>query len=104
MIVIAGINGVSTAESIRKSIPDEQIVLIIIENHLLYYRLNHTRFLAGDITRDVLIRATGSEPVMPPIPGAKNEIPLSSYRESRCHNRITCQSTRYDDRCCHESS
>ena len=50
VIVGAGIAGVSAAESIREASPHATITLIASESILPYYRLNLTRYLAGEIT------------------------------------------------------
>jgi len=49
VIVGAGIAGISAAESIRKVSPDAEIVVVSKEAELPYYRLNLTRYLAGEI-------------------------------------------------------
>ncbi|MFA6292811.1 MAG: FAD-dependent oxidoreductase [Victivallales bacterium] len=54
VIIGGGIAGVSAAETIRKRSPDSDISLIALENELPYYRLNLTRYLSGEITRDAL--------------------------------------------------
>ncbi|MFC1558238.1 FAD-dependent oxidoreductase [candidate division KSB1 bacterium] len=54
VIVGAGIAGVSAAEAVRKTSPQAEIVLLSKEEHLPYYRLNLTRYLAGDIGADEL--------------------------------------------------
>ena len=54
VVVGAGIAGVSAAEAIRKSAPQAEITLISNETHLPYYRLNLTRYLAGEISTDQL--------------------------------------------------
>jgi nitrite reductase (NADH) large subunit len=51
-IVGAGIAGVSAAEAIRRVSPDSPITLIATDSEPPYYRLNLTRYLAGEITRD----------------------------------------------------
>lgn len=51
-IVGAGIAGVSAAEAIRRVSPDSPITLIATDAEPPYYRLNLTRYLAGEITRD----------------------------------------------------
>lgn len=51
-IVGAGIAGVSAAEAIRRVSPDSAIILIATDAEPPYYRLNLTRYLAGEITRD----------------------------------------------------
>jgi nitrite reductase (NADH) large subunit len=54
VIVGGGVAGVSAAETIRKASPDSEITLICTESELPYYRLNLTRYLAGEISRDSL--------------------------------------------------
>jgi nitrite reductase (NADH) large subunit len=50
VIVGAGVAGVSAAEAVRLTDSDAEIVLLSRESHLPYYRLNLTRYLAGEIT------------------------------------------------------
>jgi nitrite reductase (NADH) large subunit len=50
VIVGAGVAGVSAAEAVRAADSDAEIVLLSRESHLPYYRLNLTRYLAGEIT------------------------------------------------------
>ncbi len=54
VIVGAGIAGVSAAESIRRASPAARITLLGKEPDLPYYRINLTRYLAGEISRDDL--------------------------------------------------
>jgi nitrite reductase (NADH) large subunit len=54
VVVGAGIAGVSAAETIRKFAPQAEITLISNETFLPYYRLNLTRYLAGEINADQL--------------------------------------------------
>lgn len=54
VIVGAGIAGVSAAESIRRDSPAARITLLSKEPERPYYRLNLTRYLAGEITADDL--------------------------------------------------
>ena len=54
VIVGAGVAGVSAAESIRKAAPRARITLLGKEPDLPYFRLNLTRYLAGDISVDDL--------------------------------------------------
>ncbi|HET6429731.1 MAG TPA: FAD-dependent oxidoreductase [Phycisphaerae bacterium] len=54
VIVGAGIAGVSAAEAVRSASPDAKITLISKEQALPYYRLNLTRYLAGEIGPDDL--------------------------------------------------
>lgn len=49
VIVGAGIAGLSAAESLRAASPDVEITLVSSERELPYYRLNLTRYLAGEI-------------------------------------------------------
>ena len=49
VIVGGGIAGVSAAESARQHAPDAEITLVSREPELPYYRLNLTRYLAGEI-------------------------------------------------------
>ncbi|MGD9874166.1 MAG: FAD-dependent oxidoreductase [Kiritimatiellia bacterium] len=53
-IIGAGIAGVSAAEAVRDASPKAKITLVCGENTLPYYRLNLTRFLAGEIDRTSL--------------------------------------------------
>lgn len=55
VIIGGGIAGVSAAESIRKNSDKSDITLVSSEECLPYYRLNLTRYLAGDITSSELI-------------------------------------------------
>lgn len=54
VIVGAGVAGVSAAEAIRAASPEAEITLIASEYPMPYYRLNLTRYLAGEITVDSL--------------------------------------------------
>ncbi len=54
VVVGAGIAGVAAAETIRKFAPQADITLVSAETHLPYYRLNLTRYLAGEIHTDQL--------------------------------------------------
>jgi nitrite reductase (NADH) large subunit len=54
VVIGAGIAGVSAAEAIRNASVEAEITLIAGEDPPPYYRLNLTRYLAGEITRDVL--------------------------------------------------
>ncbi|MBM4045734.1 MAG: pyridine nucleotide-disulfide oxidoreductase, partial [Planctomycetes bacterium] len=49
VIVGAGIAGVAAAESVRAASPAAEVLLISKERELPYYRLNLTRYLAGEI-------------------------------------------------------
>ncbi len=55
VIVGTGIAGVSAAESARKTSPDARIFLVGREEPLPYYRLNLTRFLAGEVNAEQLV-------------------------------------------------
>lgn len=54
VIVGAGIAGVSAAEAVRKEAPQAEITLISGESYLPYYRLNLTRYLAGEVSESQL--------------------------------------------------
>jgi len=54
VVLGAGIAGVSAAETIRKFAPQADLTLISNETYLPYYRLNLTRYLAGEISPDQL--------------------------------------------------
>ena len=54
VIVGSGIAGVAAAEAARGASADSEITLVSSERELPYYRLNLTRYLAGEITRDSL--------------------------------------------------
>jgi nitrite reductase (NADH) large subunit len=54
VIVGAGIAGISAAEAVREAAPGAEITLLSHESALPYYRLNLTRYLAGDIERGSL--------------------------------------------------
>ena len=54
VVVGAGIAGISAVESLRKAAPDAGVTLISREPDLPYYRLNLTRYLAGEIAEDGL--------------------------------------------------
>lgn len=49
VVVGAGIAGIAAVESLRAAAPDADIVLVSKELELPYYRLNLTRFLAGEL-------------------------------------------------------
>ncbi len=51
VVIGAGSAGMAAVESLRKTAPDAEIVLISHEAELPYYRLNLTRYLAGEIDR-----------------------------------------------------
>lgn len=54
VVVGAGVAGVSAAEAIRQLVPEARVVLVNGEDELPYYRLNLTRYLAGEIDRDAM--------------------------------------------------
>lgn len=54
VVVGAGIAGISAAESIRQASPAAKITVLSKEEELPYFRLNLTRYLAGEIGADVL--------------------------------------------------
>ena len=51
----AGIAGIAAVESIVAATPSAQITLISQEVELPYYRLNLTRYLAGEVKRENLV-------------------------------------------------
>ncbi len=55
VIIGAGISGISAAEAARKTAPDARILVISREKDLPYYRLNLTRFLAGELAAEKLL-------------------------------------------------
>jgi NAD(P)H-nitrite reductase large subunit/rubredoxin len=54
IIIGAGISGISAAEAARKTAPNARILVISREKELPYYRLNLTRFLAGELAAEQL--------------------------------------------------
>jgi nitrite reductase (NADH) large subunit len=54
VIVGAGIAGVAAVESLRAAVPSAEITVVSKEPELPYYRLNLTRFLAGEIGEEEL--------------------------------------------------
>jgi len=54
VIVGAGVSGVSAAEAARQAAPEADIKLLSREADQPYYRLNLTRYLAGEIAADAL--------------------------------------------------
>ena len=54
VVIGAGVAGVSAAEAIRAAAPAAEITLVSAERGVPYYRLNLTRYLAGEITVDAL--------------------------------------------------
>ncbi len=74
VIIGAGIAGVSAAESLRQAAPHAEITLVSREPDPPYYRLNLTRYLAGEI-------ASGDLPVHPPQWYQDNRIELLSGAE-----------------------
>lgn len=54
VIIGSGIAGLSAAESARETAPTATIILLTREEELPYYRLNLTRYLAGEISVDTL--------------------------------------------------
>ncbi len=53
-IIGAGIAGVSAAEQARQKSPNADVILYSEETELPYYRLNLTRYLAGEVEQDAL--------------------------------------------------
>ncbi len=54
IIAGAGIAGLSAAEAARETAPDTEIILLSAEEKPPYYRLNLTRYLAGEVNEDEL--------------------------------------------------
>ncbi len=54
VIIGAGIAGVSAAEAAHKAKPDTEILLISAEEVLPYFRMNLTRYMAGELEKDRL--------------------------------------------------
>lgn len=54
VVIGGGVAGVSAVESLRTNLPHARITLISRETDLPYYRLNLTRFLAGEIGDEAL--------------------------------------------------
>lgn len=75
VILGAGIAGLSAAEAARAASPDAEIVLLSKEDELPYYRLNLTRYLAGEIEELEL-------PIHPPQWYAQERINLMQGREA----------------------
>jgi len=69
VIVGAGIAGLSAAENARQTCPNARITLVSKEKDLPYYRLNLTRYLAGEVDESIL-------PVRPEAWFEENEITL----------------------------
>jgi nitrite reductase (NADH) large subunit len=54
VILGGGIAGLTAATEARRQAPQKSIILVLREKRLPYYRLNLTRFLAGDIAEEEL--------------------------------------------------
>jgi nitrite reductase (NADH) large subunit len=54
VIVGSGIAGIAAAESLRAASPSAEITVVSKESELPYYRLNLTRYLAGEIGEEAL--------------------------------------------------
>lgn len=60
VIVGAGIAGLSAAQTVRETSPHARVILLGKEKHAPYYRLNLTRYLAGEISdNDLPVHAPG---------------------------------------------
>ena len=59
LIAGGGIAGISAAEAVRKNNSEAEITIISKEDHFPYYRLNLTRYLAGEINEDQLYLHNG---------------------------------------------
>jgi len=55
LVIGGGIAGISAVESLRRAAPATGIALISQEGELPYYRLNLTRYLAGEVNREDLL-------------------------------------------------
>jgi len=55
VILGASIAGICAAEAAREVSPNAPILVLSKEKHLPYYRLNLTRYLAGEVTREGLL-------------------------------------------------
>jgi len=53
-VIGCGIAGLTAAEAVRQTSPDAEVVIYSKETDLPYYRLNLTRYVAGEIARDAL--------------------------------------------------
>lgn len=54
VILGAGVAGVSAAEAARKALPSARITLVGAEEDLPYYRINLSRYLAGEVPAEAL--------------------------------------------------
>lgn len=54
VVVGAGIAGLAAVESLRAASTEAEITLIASESHLPYYRLNLTRYMAGEVSAESL--------------------------------------------------
>lgn len=54
IVVGAGVAGVAAAEAARKASPEAEVVLLSKEDKLPYYRINLTRYLAGEVELEAL--------------------------------------------------
>jgi len=75
VVLGAGIAGVSAVETLRRASPDAEITLVSKEQRPPYYRLNLTRYLAGDVTDEQL-------PIHPASWYEENRIELLSGAEA----------------------
>ena len=75
IVVGAGIAGLAAVEAVRQASPKTRIVLLAREGHLPYYRLNLTRYLAGQFSRDEL-------PLHPPTWYDENRVELLTGAEA----------------------
>ena len=91
VIVGAGIAGISAAEAVRRTAPDAAITLISRESHAPYYRLNLTRYLAGEIAEDQL-------PIHPASWYEENRIELISGAEVASMDPAACSVSLRDGR------
>jgi len=54
VIAGAGVSGISAAEAARQAAPEAEITVVSREEDLPYYRLNLTRYLAGEVSAETL--------------------------------------------------
>jgi nitrite reductase (NADH) large subunit len=55
VIIGAGISGISAAKAARKAAPKARVLVVSREQELPYYRLNLTRYLAGELAAEQLL-------------------------------------------------
>ena len=75
IVLGGGIAGLSAVESLRQARPEQEIILLSREKGLPYYRLNLTRYLAGEIS-------TGQLPIHPASWYASKQVELLDDAEA----------------------